>query len=172
MRGAVELDLNVADALRLLKRKSETMVPMWGRTGRAMVRLAREVGRTNDPVVRDQAAQVHCLAETVRLTSARAAAGRRKGRDADTQGSVLKLGASRLAHTARDVAFEIMGSSGMLQSPDAPLSGRVQLMGLSAHIVSIAGGSDQIQKNIIGERILGLPREPEDAANPGKSDQR
>lgn len=153
---AGQLDLTVDEAMRRLKRDSEANVPMWGRTGRAMIRLAREFGRASDPVVRDNAAEVHTLAELVRLTHVRANADRGGG---DTKGSILKLAASRLAHRSRDVAFDIMGSGGMLQAPDAPLLGRVQLMGLSAHIVSIAGGSDQIQRNIIAERILGLPRE-------------
>jgi hypothetical protein len=48
----------------------------------------------------------------------------------------------------------------MLMGKDAPMNGMLQEMALFAPAVSIYGGSDEIQKNIIGERVLGLPKEP------------
>jgi alkylation response protein AidB-like acyl-CoA dehydrogenase len=47
----------------------------------------------------------------------------------------------------------------MLMGDDAPLEGSVQLMALSVQSSSIAGGTDEVQRNIIGERVLGLPKE-------------
>jgi alkylation response protein AidB-like acyl-CoA dehydrogenase len=50
----------------------------------------------------------------------------------------------------------------MLHGEDAPMGGMLQEMAIFAPAVSIYGGSDEVQKNIIGERVLGLPKEPSD----------
>jgi alkylation response protein AidB-like acyl-CoA dehydrogenase len=60
----------------------------------------------------------------------------------------------------RDLALRLEGPYGTLARPDAPLDGMAQYLALFSPAVSIAGGSDQVQRNIIGERVLGLPSEP------------
>jgi hypothetical protein len=55
----------------------------------------------------------------------------------------------------------IGGPHAMLTGPDSPLSGVVAEIILSVPAISIAGGTDEIQRTIIAERILGLPREPD-----------
>jgi hypothetical protein len=49
----------------------------------------------------------------------------------------------------------------MLHGPDNPRADAANFLSLNAYFTSIGGGTDQIQRNIIGERVLGLPREPE-----------
>ena len=56
---------------------------------------------------------------------------------------------------------EIVGAESMLAGPDNPLGDGVTFRALNANFTSIGGGTDQIQRNIIGERVLGLPKEPE-----------
>lgn len=130
--------------------------------GAHLTRSAAEtMGRTADPVVRQGVADIHTRYEVSRLTIQRAQAAMRAGGQPGPEGSTGKLAAAYDMHAARDVAMSILGAHGMLLGDDAPLGGTVQMLALSAHAISIAGGSNEVQHNIIGERVLGLPKEPQ-----------
>ena len=59
-----------------------------------------------------------------------------------------------------ELALAVQGAAGMLLDGDAPEGGRWQQSFLGAPSIRIAGGSDEIQRNVMGERVLGLPAEP------------
>jgi alkylation response protein AidB-like acyl-CoA dehydrogenase len=103
----------------------------------------------------------HSLAEAQRLSGLRARAAAQRGKQPGPAVSTAKLAASELGRQARDLAMEVMGPAGMLMGDDAPQGGAFQTMALSVQSSSIAGGTDEIQRNIIGERVLGLPKEPQ-----------
>ena len=74
--------------------------------------------------------------------------------------SIGKLAASHLLRTMRDTLYRWCGPAATLWADDAPLAGRVHDIGFASYLISIGGGTDQVQRSIIGERVLGLPREP------------
>ncbi|MDP1818305.1 MAG: acyl-CoA dehydrogenase family protein [Acidimicrobiales bacterium] len=130
--------------------------------GSRLLRSAAEaMGATADPVVRQGIARIHALNEATRLTGDRAVAAIRSGGRPGPEGSTGKLAAAVNLHATRDVGMSILGAHGMLVGDDAPLGGEVQNVALSAHAISIAGGTNEVQRNIIGERVLGLPKEPQ-----------
>lgn len=141
-----------------LGRPSEGGVP---RLGPGMwqwyVDLARKRGRLDDPVLRDKLVKLHTLLEVNRLSGLRAKAG---GGRTGGEGNVGKLMMSELFRQFRDVGLEILGAEGMLWGADAEARGAVQEAAVFSPGPAIYGGTDQIQRNIIGERVLGLPKEP------------
>jgi alkylation response protein AidB-like acyl-CoA dehydrogenase len=131
------------------------------------VERARATGRIEDPVVRQAVAKLLTMMRTSTWTDRRAKAARVLGRPPGPEGSLGKLAASELARAAADAHALIAGSDAMLSGEDGPLNGLIAEILLSVPAVSIAGGTDEIQRNIIGERVLGLPKEP--AVDVGKA---
>jgi len=119
-----------------------------------------QFGRAGDAVVRQELAQLYTLLEIARYTDLRARAAIDAGGRPGPEVSVGKLAASHLLRTMRDTLYRLCGPAATLWGDDAPLGGRVHDIGFASYLVSIGGGTDQIQRNIIGERVLGLPREP------------
>jgi alkylation response protein AidB-like acyl-CoA dehydrogenase len=120
---------------------------------------AQAEGKAADPVVRQEIAKLLELTWTARWTAARAAAARAAGQPPGPEGSLAKLASTRIARQAARVHAMIGGAHAMLTGPDSPLGGVVAEIIVSVPAISIAGGTDEIQRTIIAERILGLPRE-------------
>ncbi len=113
-----------------------------------------------DPVIRQELMQLYMWAEGLRFTGYKSLTALSKGQIPGPEGSIGKLAVARLGTRAADVALAIMGGDGMLHRADAEDHGSWQLSLLGNPAMRIAGGSDEIQRNIIGERVLGLPGEP------------
>jgi alkylation response protein AidB-like acyl-CoA dehydrogenase len=120
-----------------------------------IVELARVHGRLHDPVIRQRIAGLHALSESLRLTAERGHAAAAAGSGADASSSVAYLGGVQLVRRYRDLVGAIAGPHALLAGSDASTS----ILTAPAH--GIQGGSEQIQRNVIGERLLGLPREPQ-----------
>jgi alkylation response protein AidB-like acyl-CoA dehydrogenase len=122
--------------------------------------LARRAGRASDPTIRQAIAHVHTLRTVNRWNALRAKAQLGQGSSSPIL-SLGKLAMSRILHEGAHVQGLILGADSMLDGPDHPDAAAANFLALNAYFTSIGGGTDQIQRNIIGERVLGLPREPD-----------
>ena len=68
---------------------------------------------------------------------------------------------SRILHEEGRIRTKILGAGSLLEGEAHPRAEDANFLSLNAYFTSIGGGTDQIQRNIIGERVLGLPKEPE-----------
>jgi alkylation response protein AidB-like acyl-CoA dehydrogenase len=124
-----------------------------------LVRLARELGRTQDPVGRQGLAEAFIRFEVLRYLGYRVQTAISQGRMPGPESSVLKLAYSQHVARTGDLALALEGAVGMLLA-GAPHHGFWQQQFLNQWGIRIGGGTDEVQRNVIGERVLGLPREP------------
>ena len=136
----------------------QSRIPRGAIPGAMMVDLAREYGVAGDPVIRQRLARYHSNIKVNGWINQRigAAGGRLTGAD----GSLSKIGTSRICVESAELAFDVIGAHTMLDGADAPMGGELHHVGLASPGKRIGGGTDEIQLNVIGERALGLPREP------------
>jgi alkylation response protein AidB-like acyl-CoA dehydrogenase len=143
-----------------------------GARGNMYVELAKARGKEKDPSIREGLVKLHIMNELARFNNLRAKAGRAVGKDIPGLPNISKLAMSDMVRTQRDVGLAILGMHGTLHAYTAeqkkaldeatgdPFLGFITEAALFAQGPPIYGGTDQIQRNIIGERVLGLPKEP------------
>ena len=125
-----------------------------------LIQLARARGRSGDPLLRQALASTYIRAELLRFLGLRVQTAVSQGRMPGPEVSVLKLALSRHVAAAGDLSVDQLGAFGMLAGDDAPDRGVWEQQFLNQWAPRIGGGTDQIQRNVVGERALGLPREP------------
>jgi alkylation response protein AidB-like acyl-CoA dehydrogenase len=132
------------------------------RAGRVdlVIERATETGANHDPNVRQDIAKLMIMAKSAEWTARRARAAQQQGRPQGPEGSLGKLAASNVARAAAHVHTLMTGTEAMLTGRESPREGIIAEILVSVPAVSIAGGTDEIQRNIIAERVLGLPKEP------------
>jgi alkylation response protein AidB-like acyl-CoA dehydrogenase len=128
--------------------------------GDVLVELARDTGRLDDPALRQDLARVAALRRVNAWNNQRAKAQLEQGTSSSVM-SLGKLAMSRLLHEEARVRTRIAGSRSMFEGPGEPVGDEANFLALNAYFTSIGGGTDQIQRNIIAERMLGLPKEIE-----------
>ena len=120
----------------------------------ALVELARRKGLAGDPEFRQSLAQAWIRSEVLRYLGMRVYTALSKGTEIGPEASIMKILSGDHIRDTSQTAMELLG-------PEAMLNDDVwvwQMVGHFAH--KIGGGTPEIQRNVIGERILGLPREP------------
>ncbi len=114
----------------------------------------------DDPVLRQQLAKSIIEVEVMRLNATRAFSKYMSGDDRGSDASLIKLYWSHAAQRLYETALDALGPIAPLagKDPGAAAGGRFQLSWLQSKAFSIYSGSSEVQRNIIGERVLGLPR--------------
>ena len=126
-----------------------------------LIELAQSLGRADDPVIRQGLAAAHCRAATMKYLGYRLRTAMSQKRMPGPEMLVMKLAFARHWARTADLAAEILGAGMMLWGDDAPADNEWNHNLLSQFAVRLGGGTDEIQANIIAERGLGLPREPD-----------
>jgi len=130
-----------------------------------MLEFAREARpdgsrAADDPSLRQELAQPHIQSEALRLTSLRHLTKQLHGNPPGPEGSMEKLFWSELFQSMMETAMSMTGSFAALAPGDplAPMGGRWPHLYLYSRGRTIAAGSSEIQRSIIAERVLGLPK--------------
>jgi alkylation response protein AidB-like acyl-CoA dehydrogenase len=127
---------------------------------RMLTELARQVARADDPVVRRRLADVHIVDFLIRMVAQRGADLRAAtGTERGAEGSILKLLGSRQNFRVGELAGELLGPAFAADTGEWGTYAWSRFL-TGAPGLRIAGGTDEIQHNILGERVLGLPKEP------------
>ncbi|MFN2543072.1 MAG: acyl-CoA dehydrogenase family protein [Actinomycetota bacterium] len=127
---------------------------------RDLVAIARARGLAGDPVVRDRVASLFVRAETYRLQTLRKLSRVAHGESVGAEASAMKLQWSELGRDAYETGLELLDAYGEVSSEDSPLPDPEQWRHgyWLSRAATIYAGTSEIQRNIIAERVLGLPK--------------
>jgi alkylation response protein AidB-like acyl-CoA dehydrogenase len=127
----------------------------------ALVELAREKGRDRDPAVRQELAWCHTHVEIMRYQGMRMMAQLAEGREPGPEASISKLFWSEYERRVGEIAAELLGAEALVRPEgEGYRTSHWQGVFLASRAGTIFSGTSEIQRNIIAERALGLPREP------------
>ena len=124
----------------------------------ALLDVARANGSYDDPVIRDRLAKSQVELEVIRLNALRTLSHSPGEDQAPQQASISKLLWAGWHRTLGDLAMQVRGADSLTTGPDYDLD-EWQRLYLFTRADTIYGGSDEIQRNVLAERVLGLPRE-------------
>ena len=156
-----------------------------GPTAQKLIELVKRRGGVSDPVLRDRLAAAYCEAEVLRLNQLRTLSARLAGRTPGPEASIQKIMSDDHGQTVMELAAATVGAAGMLtgsgpagEIPASMRSGATEVNFrrgggqfpdvdpiwhyglLFAPALTLGGGTFAVQRNIVAEHVLGLPREP------------
>jgi alkylation response protein AidB-like acyl-CoA dehydrogenase len=137
-----------------------------GVDARGLISLAQRADRNKDPLLRQALVRAYTDGEVLRYLRYRTQTAVSQGRRPGQEASIMKtLWARHMKHLTA-TALAVQGPTGQLGEIEGADRGTWQRRFLHSSSLSIAGGTDQVQANIVGERSLGLPREPQPGPRP------
>jgi alkylation response protein AidB-like acyl-CoA dehydrogenase len=126
-----------------------------------LVRFAKKTGAWDDAVLRDRLVQAVIDGRIIKITNYRAAAQRKSGKQPGPEGSITKLFQALYNQRLQNLAIDVLGAKGMAwTAQDGETAMRIRGF-LRSRANTIEGGTTEVMKNILGDRVLGLPREPD-----------
>jgi alkylation response protein AidB-like acyl-CoA dehydrogenase len=132
-----------------------------GRTGiEDLIALARTTGTDDDAVIRQELAKAYSRMQIQKYLGYRVRTASLRGEQPGPESSVMKLAVSLHLHEIGNLVMAMEQAAGMLSGASAIDDGRWQMEFLGQFGARIGGGTDQIQRNTIGEKVLRLPPEP------------
>ncbi len=136
---------------------------LWGMGPAAgdLLDVVRAQGGVTDPVLRQRLAELHIEAELLRLIRLRTVTARIKGEPPGAEASIRKIMADEHGQRIMGLAKDLAGSGGMLVDK-GPLAAGADLWHygfLFAPALTVGGGTGEVQRNIVAERVLGLPHD-------------
>jgi alkylation response protein AidB-like acyl-CoA dehydrogenase len=136
---------------------------LWGQgpTADDVLALVRAHGGVTDPVLRQRLAALHIESEVLRLIRMRTLAARVRGLEPGPEASVRKAMSDEHGQHVMAMAVELAGTHGLLtdRGPFAAETSSWVQGYLYSRALTIGGGTSEVQRNILGERVLGLPRD-------------
>jgi alkylation response protein AidB-like acyl-CoA dehydrogenase len=122
--------------------------------------LARARGVADDPLMRDELVRTFMADAVTSLVGRQLGLAMRDGRISGHAGSMVKVAAATAAQRSTALAVNVAGMAGVAWDANDPLGGERARAMLQTRSQSIAGGTNEVQRNNTGDRVLGLPREP------------
>jgi alkylation response protein AidB-like acyl-CoA dehydrogenase len=153
---AGHLERRSGDFVGRRDRAGGTATVLAGRSSKLLQSLVADVGKADDPLLRQDLMRLYSMDRISAWSVGRAKAGQA----APGLANLAKLMMSQMTRLSRDLGLRIIGPAGTVMGADTPGGGVVQELALFSPAPSIYGGTDEVQRNIIGERVLGLPKEP------------
>ena len=152
-------------AMSLLMGERYSMNDDFGPSFRELLAFTRDLdwqgGKAiDDPAVQEKLADFYVKSYGLRYTRYRIMTSLARGETPGPESSIGKLVAASKIQEATSYALELLGAGGIQAGGDMPLGGIFQESFLDSPALRIAGGTDEILRNTIGERVLGLPPEP------------
>ena len=151
-------------AMSLLMGERNAIADEFGPSFKELYRLAAnldlETGKAiDDPGVRQRLAEFFVKAQGLRFTRYRIMTALARGETPGPEASIGKLVAARMIQDAAAYGLDLLSAAGVMSGPNMPMNGIFELSYLDTPAYRIAGGTDEILRNTIGERVLGLPQE-------------
>ena len=126
-----------------------------------LIRLAQDSGQANDPIIRQKLTDLWIKEKIKGFIGQRIRDAVSAGQVPGPEGSIAKLNGALIARLARDTSISLVKAEAQAWDDENENGEQWANACLGAAGISIAGGTDEVQRNIIGERVLGLPKEPD-----------